>query len=335
MLALDKGGGVLTPPIEPILARSSEFLPLAEHVPDVIWQQKVDGYRVIAYLRAGCLYLQSRNGADLTPAFPDLVAAAAGVEEDLVVDGELVVFQGGRLDFAALQQRARLTGARAAAAACTAPAHVVAFDLLERAGEVLLTRPCRERLESLSALFATGVLNAPWALVASTTDRAVAQQWLAPEWGRVGIEGVVLRLGRRPYRPGERELVKVRAYDTAEAVIAGVTGPLNAPVTLLLGRYDRAGRLRLTARTTPLPAAMRREVAARLVPGCPDHPWHGRHFSASWGSREDLVFTPVRPDAVAEFRADTAVDGGRHHHLVRFLRVRADLTPEEVTRFVS
>ncbi|MEU9330905.1 hypothetical protein AB0D91_45485 [Streptomyces canus] len=112
---------MLTPPIEPMLARSNETLPSAGYVRDAIWQQKVDGYRVIAYLRSGTLYLQSRRGADLSPAFPDLVAAATRVEDDLVLDGELVVFQGGRLDFAALQQRARLTGVRAVAAAHARP----------------------------------------------------------------------------------------------------------------------------------------------------------------------------------------------------------------------
>lgn len=43
----------------------------------------------------------------MLPAFPEFAEAAAGVEEGLVLDGELVVFHGGRLDFAALQQRAR------------------------------------------------------------------------------------------------------------------------------------------------------------------------------------------------------------------------------------
>ncbi|MFF1405012.1 hypothetical protein [Streptomyces sp. NPDC058294] len=34
---------------------------------------------------------------------------------------------------------------------------------------------------------------------------------------------------------------------------------------------------------------------------------------------------PVRPELVAEFLADTAVDEGRWRHPVRFVRVRGDL----------
>ncbi|AZM56297.1 hypothetical protein DMA15_29960 [Streptomyces sp. WAC 01529] len=94
----------------------------------------------------------------------------------------------------------------------------VCFDLLEHAGNSLLSRPGRERLDTLRSLFASEMLGSPWALVASTTDRAVAQEWMDPAWGRVGVEGVVLRSGSRPYRPGARELIKVRAYESAEAI---------------------------------------------------------------------------------------------------------------------
>ncbi|MFH8562062.1 hypothetical protein [Streptomyces sp. NPDC017988] len=75
-----------------------------------LWRMTDTG--VIAYIRSGTLYLQPRRGGDLSPAFPDLVAAATRVEEDPVLDGELVVIQGGRLDFAALQPRARLMSLR-------------------------------------------------------------------------------------------------------------------------------------------------------------------------------------------------------------------------------
>jgi ATP-dependent DNA ligase len=125
-----------------MLARARDTLPPAGIA---VWQQKLDGYRVIVFLRSGAIHLQSRRGADLTAAFPDVAAAASTIYEDLVLDGELVVLRGGWLDFEALLQRARYTGRRAADAARAMPAHVVAFDLLEADGEALLSRPYRER----------------------------------------------------------------------------------------------------------------------------------------------------------------------------------------------
>ncbi|KQX65209.1 hypothetical protein [Streptomyces sp. Root1310] len=124
--------------------------------------------------------------------------------------------------------------------------------------------------------------------------------------------------------------MKVRARTTAEAVIGAVTGARTSPSTLLLGRADASGRLRLIARTTPLPTAARRDLGTRVRPCDADHPWRGRRFSAGWGSRGELEFAPVHPDVVVEFLADTTVDDGRYRHPVRFLRVREDLTADQL-----
>jgi hypothetical protein len=41
----------------------------------------------------------------------------------------------------------------------------------------------------------------------------------------------------------------------------------------------------------------------------------------------------VRPDLVAEFVADTAVDDGVYRHPVRFLRLRDDLAVRQIPPF--
>ncbi|MDX3230051.1 hypothetical protein [Streptomyces sp. ME19-01-6] len=41
----------------------------------------------------------------------------------------------------------------------------------------------------------------------------------------------------------------------------------------------------------------------------------------------------MRPDLVAEFQADTAIDAGLYRHPVRFLRLRDDLAPGQVLPF--
>ncbi|MFD3699613.1 hypothetical protein ACFWUZ_26365 [Streptomyces sp. NPDC058646] len=54
----------------------------------------------------------------------------------------------------------------------------------------------------------------------------------------------------------------------------------------------------------------------------------------SWGSRDVLDAILVRPDLVAEVRADRAVDrGGVFRHLLRFKRLRLDVTVEDVPGF--
>jgi hypothetical protein len=99
--------------------------------------------------------------------------------------------------------------------------------------------------------------------------------------------------------------------------VASVTGRVTAPPTLLLGRYDEAGRLRFVARTAPLSATARHEVGGLLYPGGAEHPWQHRRFAVGWGSREMIDHRPVAPDVVVEFAGATAVDEGRYRHPVR------------------
>ncbi|MEU3862475.1 ATP-dependent DNA ligase [Streptomyces sp. NPDC028722] len=311
---------VLLPPIEPMLAEAWPVLPPARALPGgLVMEQKPDGYRALLFARPGHVFLQSRNGADLTPSFPDVAAAAPALDRPVVLDGELVVVQGGRLHFGVLQARARRRGRGAAMAAVERPAHLIVFDVLEASGVALLDRPYRERRSLLENLFADGFLVAPFSLCPATTDRAVAGGWLDPAWGAAGVKGRA-----QTYRPGRRGWIKVRARFTQEGLVGAVTGGVREPSALLLGRYDRAGRLRLVALTAPLPAAARREVGALLAPAEAGHPWRGVRFTAGWG-RGDLDFIPVQSELVAEFVADTAVDAGRWRRPVRFVRVRDDL----------
>ncbi|MFD7303722.1 ATP-dependent DNA ligase [Streptomyces pharetrae] len=280
---------MLTPPIEPMLAEARRELPPDGALPGgLVMEAKSHGFRALLFARPDGVLVQSRQGADLTPAFPDIAAAGAGL--DLVLDGELVVPARGRLDFGELQRRARRRGRSAAQAAAEAPAYLIVFDVLEADGTELLARPYRHRRAVLEERFARGDLTAPFTLCPNTLDRAMAQEWLDPAWGAAGIEGVMVKGQDQPYLPGRRAWVKVRSRVIAEAVLAGITGSLADPQTLLLGRYYTTGRLRLVARTTPLRTADRREIAQRLAPGGPDHPWHGRRFSAGWGTRGELDY---------------------------------------------
>ncbi|MFD6465630.1 hypothetical protein [Streptomyces goshikiensis] len=54
-------------------------------------------------------------------------------------------------------------------------------------------------------------------------------------------------------------------------------------------------------------------------------------FAAAWGSRDILDAILVRPDLVAEIRADRAIDrGGVFRHPLRFSRLRLDVTVKDV-----
>jgi ATP-dependent DNA ligase len=62
--------------------------------------------RCIARKDSGELRLESRTGKDLTGTYPEVLAAAASQQpRNLLLDGEVVAYEGEQTSFSRLQQR--------------------------------------------------------------------------------------------------------------------------------------------------------------------------------------------------------------------------------------
>jgi ATP-dependent DNA ligase len=315
-----------------MLARAVGSLPEGPYGFEAKW----DGFRCLAVRAAGAqTRLLSRNGTDLTQPFADIAAAAdrdLPDDQDVILDGELVVFHEGKLAFDRLQRRMNRRAGAVAREIAEAPAHFVVFDLLGF-GRDLTTLPYQQRRRRLEEMFSELKLGPPWTLCPITLDRAQAEEWIT-QWAVAGIEGVVAKPLSQPYRAGQRGWLKVRSRSTSEGVVGAITGTLLRPSSVLLGRFDDVDRLRYIGRSTPVTADVRQALVDQLMPASGDHPWTGAVFSAAWGRTEPLDTTLVQPVLVAEFSGDTAIDsGGRWRHLVRILRIRTDMQVSEVPRF--
>ncbi|MFE9115699.1 ATP-dependent DNA ligase [Streptomyces collinus] len=290
---------------------------------------KWDGFRALVSADAGKVALRSRRGTEMGPAFPEIVAGAAQLPDATALDGELVVWEEGRLAFERLLNRLQRRGAGAAQAADEAPAHFVAFDLLRLSGTDTTSWPYQRRRAALESLFAARRLTAPWALCPATTDPDAVREWLT--WGAVGMEGVVYKRLDGRYEPGVRGWLKYKVRETTEAIVGAVTGTVASPRGLLLGRYDDQQRLQYIGRTTTLARATGNAIGGHLTPGEPGHPWTGWTLSAGWGTRETLTVTLVQPELVVEIGVDVARDAdGRWRHPARLHRPRTDLSPTDV-----
>jgi ATP-dependent DNA ligase len=258
-----------------------------------------------------------------------------------VVDGEVLVWdtQRGRCSFSLLQRRL-VAGRALPEVARKYPAHLVGFDLLrDGRGVELLDQPLSTRRAKLERLL--GGTPPQVALCPQTDDRDVALGWL-DDLGVAGVEGVVIKPAASRYRPGAQLWTKVRARDTTEFIVGGVTGTLQRPVTLLLGQFDDRGTFRFVGQTHPVTAEHRLDVrrALRSLPfrgSGAGHPWPcplPAGSTPSFAERQPLAFIPVEPTAVAEVEVDTARDGpfGRLRHRGRLVRIRLDLQPADVTR---
>src|SRR4051812_1720925 len=207
----------LTRPVEVMLARAVTAVPAASALRGgVLFEQKWDGYRLVAF-SAPRPALQSRRGADLTEAFPE-IADAVGALPDAVLDGELVIWADGGLDFPALLQRMASKGANARQLAATGPANYVVFDVLAHDGADLRRSPLRDRRRRLEQLLDGS--GPRLVLSPAPTDRNLAEEWLQRyAAAHVGIEGIVAKGLDQPYRGGARDWLKFRYRDTVDVIV--------------------------------------------------------------------------------------------------------------------
>ncbi|MGV2919586.1 ATP-dependent DNA ligase [Streptomyces alfalfae] len=258
------------------------------------YEPKFDGHRMVILLdEAGQVTLQARSGRDVTAAFPDLERAAARLPAGAVLDGEVVVWSGGRIDFAAVQQRAAATPLRAGALARALPASYAAFDLLAEGGDDCRRLPYAERRARLVRLLAPW--GPPLQAVPSTTDRDTALTWYEtlPE---TGVEGLVAKRLDGAYRSGTRAWLKLRHSDTRDAVVIGCTGPPGRPQALVLALPGDGAPVV----SSPLSPEVRAE-ASRVLPDPA-----GEGVATAIGIGEiTYAALPEEPAVMAEVRQNT------------------------------
>jgi len=226
--------------LAPMLAMTVEG---ARSDPDWLFEPKLDGYRVIAFVVGSTARLQSRRGIDLTAQFPEIVAELAVLGTDrMILDGEIVALgPDGRPSFNALQNRAQRRGEKdIAEAQRQTPAVLVCFDLLHFAGINLRSAPYVSRRRYLTqCLLPTAHIQ----LVHAGKDaEALYAAAIAS-----GYEGIVGKRLDSIYQPGQRVATwrKVRPVRSAEFVIGGCTKGKGArePLGALLLGYWQDGSL--------------------------------------------------------------------------------------------
>jgi ATP-dependent DNA ligase len=333
----------IEPPIPPMLAKIAEKLPPEGQF---LYEPKWDGFRAIVF-RGGPdeVYIQSRDSRPLDRYFPDVHAAClAGLPDQCVVDGEIVIATPRGLDFDALQLRLHPAASRVAKLSESTPASFVAFDLLAGGGRDLRERPQADRRAALEKLLANA--EPPIHLTPMTRDRTVATEWLARFEG-AGLDGVIAKPQDGIYEPGKRVMFKIKHVRTADCVVAGFrwhkTGKDRLVGSLLLGLYDKKGTLHHVGVTSAFTMAVREQLASELAPlrkrAIDDHPWRewaGAESASTrmpggqsrWSAGKDLSWEPLRIERVCEVKYDH-MQGDRFRHAAIFLRWRPDKPPEE------
>lgn len=338
------------PPVKPMLAKAVTGVPDPAKHGGLVFEPKWDGFRCLVFRDGDEVELASRNTKPLTRYFPELVAA---VKEQLpprcVLDGEVFVAIGERLEFEVLQERIHPAKSRIDMLAAKTPARFVAFDLLALGDESYLDRPFRERraalaqaLDHLTGPGATG----PCHLTRTTEDPAIAEEWFHRFEG-AGLDGVIAKPAGSTYQPNVRSMLKIKHERTADVVVAGYREHKNStperPLlgSLLLGLHDAEGQLQHVGVSASFTEKRRAELVDELAPlvcRIEDHPWgRWQEFltanpdrvpgtQSRWSQGKDLSFVPLRPERVLEVKYD-AMEGRRFRHTAHLKRWRPDREP--------
>ena len=334
------------PPVQPMLAKSVKGIPDPAKYDGLSFEPKWDGFRCIVFKDGDEVELASRNTKPLTRYFPEVVAAMREqLPERCVLDGEVFVAVGDRLEFEVLQERIHPAASRIAMLAEKTPASYVAFDLLALGDTSYVDRPFGERRAALEE--ALSGLDGPCFLTRTTTDSTLAEEWFHQFEG-AGLDGVVAKPLGAPYQQNARTMLKIKHERTADVVVAGYrehkTSTPEKPLlgSLLLGLYNDEGQLQHIGVSASFTAARRAELIEELQPlVCPieEHPWgRWQEFltanpdrvpgtQSRWSQGKDLSFTPLRPDLVLEVAYDH-MEGRRFRHTAQFRRWRTDRDPE-------
>ncbi|WP_085477328.1 ATP-dependent DNA ligase [Rathayibacter oskolensis] len=313
-----------TTDLRPMLATAGRA---GEIDPDSAIEMKWDGYRALVRVSGGVVTLTSRNGNDLTAAFPDLLGPLSeAVSVDAVLDGEIVALDAqGRPDFGMLQTRGGLVKPREIeAAARTTPVHLMLFDLLSQDPVDLTGRQYDVRRAALEQLVEENERVHVPSVFDGDLDEAMATS-LA-----LGLEGVVAKRRSARYQAGarSRDWIKLTHHRVQEVVIVGWRpgeGGLQGLMgSLLTAIPDADGVLAYSGRVgTGFSDRERRGLVDRLAEHATDEPAVSVPVEESRGVRW------VSPVLVGEVRYRERTASGTLRHSV-WRGWRADKSASEV-----
>ena len=284
--------------------------------PEWVYEEKYDGYRILAYKRGKDVLLVTRNLKDYTDAYPAVAAAIRALPtKEFVLDGEVVIFDTqGNSNFQMLQQE-ELRGKRR-------PAYV-AFDCLEKDGADVTGLPWTERRRVMESIVPAG-------------KGTVRRSRILPGDGmgayaaakQKGWEGVIAKRKASAYVPDSRSpnWLKVKARHEEEFVIGGYTPPGGGRKhfgALLVGLFD-GRQLRYAGKVgTGYTEGTLRDLLARMRPLAIDTPPFSnppRERGAVW----------VKPVLVAQIAYAEWTRDGRLRQPA-FLGLREDKAARSVT----
>ena len=297
--------------------------------PEWLFERKLDGERCLSFRSGTSLRLMTRNQKEVANNYPEIAAALRDQgqgdqgQEDFIVDGEIVAFQGAETSFELLQSRIHVVRPDQNLIK-RVPVFYYIFDVLYAGDRDVRPLPLRERKDILARLLS---FDDP---LRYTEHRDTDGEAFYAEACRQGWEGLIAKRADAPYRPGRsRDWLKFKCETNQEFVIGGFSDPQRSRIgfgALLLGYYDSSGRLVYAGKVgtgfdTKLLRSLHDEMTDMEQDKTPfdlgDLPRSGVHW--------------IEPALVAQIGFSEWTRDGQLRH-PRFQGLRRDKAPTEVVR---
>jgi len=201
--------------------------------PGWVYEEKYDGFRLLAYKEGAHVTLLSRNSKDRTQTFAGIAEAVAALApRTLLLDGEVVAFDRHGISRFQLLQNLQT------------PPHYAVFDCLHKDSRDLRHQPLTNRRAALEEVVNPGAGRlAAVFLSARLSENGLTAYQVAKE---KGYEGVLAKDASATYVEGRSGYwVKFKVHQEDEFVIVGYTAPAGSRESfgaLLLAAQDQ-GRL--------------------------------------------------------------------------------------------
>lgn len=118
--------------------------------PHFLFELKFDGLRAIMHVGPNTFKIFSRNGKELTNLYPELKSIQKEFKQNMIFDGEIVLFSNGKPSFSKLQERMHIKDKkRIEYFSLNMPVCFMTFDCLYENGKSLVEKPLMKRKKIL------------------------------------------------------------------------------------------------------------------------------------------------------------------------------------------
>lgn len=280
-----------------------------------VFEDKYDGFRMIAKIKGGKVTLYSRNGKIISHSYIGVAKALEGVKADAVIDGELVALDKDGVSHFQLLQNALRREAKLL---------YCAFDLTFCDGEDLRGLTLLERKKRLKKILPRH------RLIAFSRHRNKSGTKLFEEAERKGLEGIMAKRADSKYLSGDRTAnwLKIKTSKRQEVVIAGFTAPRRTRPffgALVLAVREKNAWRYIGRVGTGFSHKILEELHGKLIKlKAARSPFPAK-------VKDEAVTTWVKPSLVAEVKFTEWTSSGEMRHPV-YLGLRSDKRAADVIR---